>query len=187
MSVANLIEEWRDVRGYEGFYQVSNLGRVKSLPRFVRHKTNRRMRVKGCMLMQRMTGPTGHQYRAVCLTVGQASKYVKVHRLVLEAFVGPCPAGMEARHFPDRSTANNRLDNLSWDTKIQNAADRTVHGTQVQGERVKVGKLTAAQVQCIRKMHATGQYSQEALAKAFGVKQPSISIIVRGKGWRHTL
>lgn len=56
-----------------------------------------------------------------------------MQRLVLEAFVGPCPPGCEARHFPDRNPQNNRLDNLQWGTKKENAADKTVHGTSRKG------------------------------------------------------
>jgi hypothetical protein len=57
------------------------------------------------------------------------SKFPAVHRLVLEAFVGPCPEGKEARHFPDRDPRNNRLDNLSWATRTTNQRDRDFHGT----------------------------------------------------------
>lgn len=56
-----------------------------------------------------------------------------VHRLVLEAFVGPCPPGMECRHFPDRDPTNNRLDNLSWATRKQNMEDKASHGTNRKG------------------------------------------------------
>jgi len=62
-------------------------------------------------------------------TQDKKRKYVFLHRLVLEAFVGPCPEGMETRHFPDYNRTNCRLNNLSWNTKSQNAKDRVRKGS----------------------------------------------------------
>ncbi len=174
-------EEWRPVVGFEGQYEVSNLGRVKSLPRFVAHKTNGSMRVHGTILKQiKVMG-----YMTVPLTVGQKGNTKRVHCLVLEAFVGPRPVGMEARHFPDRDRNNNRANNLRWGTKLENAADKHKDGTMVRGEMVKVGKLTAEKVREIRRLHNTGEYSQEELAEMFEIAQTGISCIVRRKTWKH--
>jgi hypothetical protein len=63
------------------------------------------------------------------------AKTFKVHRLVLMTFLGPCPEGMEACHFPDRDVSNNRLENLRWDTKKANAFDQYLHGTRALGSR----------------------------------------------------
>jgi hypothetical protein len=56
------------------------------------------------------------------------SKSVAVHRLVLEMFVGPCPEGMECCHAPDKTRSNNRLENLRWDTHLENMRDRKRYG-----------------------------------------------------------
>ncbi|MBY0458311.1 MAG: HNH endonuclease [Gemmataceae bacterium] len=70
--------------------------------------------------------------------------------MVLEAFVGLCPLGCVARHFPDRDRANNRLENLQWGTQSQNQADRIFHGTEKRGESCHLAKLTAAAVLAMR-------------------------------------
>lgn len=120
--------------------------------------------------------------------------YVKtffVHRLVLMAFVGPCPEGMEACHFPDRDPTNNRLDNLRWGTHLENVSHKIVHGTNVgnrgncRGELQGSSKLTDSIVLKIRRLFASGRYTQVELASRFGVRQGIISGIVRGVAWTH--
>ena len=120
-----LMEEWRDIAGYEGHYQVSAFGRVKSLAR------EEWFGNRWCSLRERIlvSIPCGqYHHRIVNLAMnGKHAWYV--HRLVLGAFVGPCPPGMESCHFPDRDPANNRLDNLRWGTHQDNMLDRDKHGS----------------------------------------------------------
>lgn len=117
------MEEWRDIAGYEGSYQVSSLGRVRSLDRKC-WLGNRWGNMKGRVLAQPLSGK--YKYRTVALGAGNTAY---VHRLVLEAFVGPCPEGMEACHFPDRDPSNNRLENLRWGTHRENMDDMRKHGS----------------------------------------------------------
>jgi hypothetical protein len=105
-----------------------------------------------------------------------------VHRLVLAAFVGPCPPGMEARHFPDRDTRNNSLVNLSWGTHSQNCADTIVHGTMVRGERNGNAKLTEFEVRKVRRLAASG-WSQRQIARRFGVSQSTVQRIAGREIW----
>jgi hypothetical protein len=100
-------------------------------------------------------------------------------RLVLEAFVGPCPQGMECCHFPDRDPANCRLDNLRWGTSKENTGDQRLHGTLIGGERHGMAKLADMQVGEIREL--AGTMSQQKIADRFGIKQPHVSDILRGK------
>jgi hypothetical protein len=171
-------EIWKPVVGYEGVYEVSNLGRVRSLDRIVSNG-----RKKGRVLRLAPLSHSGH------LTVGLhwngQQKTQMVHRLVLESFVGPCPPGMETCHFPDRSPANNRLDNLRWDTNAANKADMAIHGTKhfPRGEKNAGAKLTADQVVRIRDLARTQK--QKDIAKLFGVGPGRISTIVSGRGWKH--
>jgi hypothetical protein len=120
-------ERWLPVVGFEGLYEVSDLGRVRSLPH------PRRVRGGGtAMHCGRLLKPypqTKEGHLIVVLSSCNVQERHYVHRLALEAFVGPCPPGLECRHFPDRDPANNRLDNLSWGTKTENAQDQQVHGT----------------------------------------------------------
>jgi hypothetical protein len=106
-----------------------------------------------------------------------------VHRLVLTAFVGPCPDGMEACHFPDPSSANCRLENLRWDTKQGNMADKVRHGTDPKGERNPRAKLTREQVAEIRSRAGHGE-SRRSLARRYGVGRTTIDFIVNGGTWK---
>lgn len=108
----------------------------------------------------------------------------RVCKLVLEAFVGPCPPGMEACHDPDRNPANNSVLNLRWDTHKNNCADKIGHGTQQQGESHPKATFTTEQVLAIRAAAASGE-SQTSIAKRYGAKLITINAIVRRRNWRH--
>lgn len=105
------------------------------------------------------------------LYISVKAKPHRVHRLVLLAFVGPCPEGMEACHFPDPDPKNCRLNNLRWDTKRSNSLDRRVHGTErgllQAGEANKFAKLTDAQIAEIRALH--GKLSQRKIAAKYNI------------------
>lgn len=105
-------EEWRPVPGFEKWYEVSNLGRVKSLGTSRGHRPR--------ILRQAVK----HQgYRTVCLYRGDCKQQRKhVHRLVLTAFVGECPDDHEACHI-DGDGSNNRVENLYWGTRSDNQLD----------------------------------------------------------------
>ena len=125
ITILGMPETWKDVVGFEGKYQVSDLGRVKSLPRVDcggYHRTGR--------ILSLIDETSGH--KQVCLSDGSRTKRGRVHLLVLEAFVGPRPPRHVARHWPDRNPGNNQLSNLSWSTSSQNMLDRREHGTDHQ-------------------------------------------------------
>ncbi|WP_374247753.1 NUMOD4 motif-containing HNH endonuclease [Gordonia sp. ABSL49_1] len=115
------MERWKAVPGYEGSYEVSDEGRVRSLTRRKFHGH----RHKGRMLRQ-PTMPRG--YKVVTLWRDATQKTALVHRLVLLAFVGEAPTGAEALH-ADGDPANNSLENLSWGTHSDNQFDQVAHGT----------------------------------------------------------
>ena len=116
-------EEWRPVPGWE-YYEVSSLGRVRSLDRIV--GCNGGTRVAHGRVLTATPNSTGY----LCITLHEQGegKNVQVHSLVLEAFVGPKPDGLEARHL-DGNHLNNCLDNLRWGTRSENILDRVRHGT----------------------------------------------------------
>lgn len=116
-------ETWKPIPGWEGAYEVSDQGRVRSLPRAVRHYRGGASRRGGRILRPGVV----RDYERVVLQRDGRTKNVAVHRLVLTAFIGPCPPGMEACH-GDGNRRNNRLSNLRWDTKAANCRDRTTHG-----------------------------------------------------------
>jgi hypothetical protein len=186
-------EEWRDVKGYEGLYQVSNLGRVKSLARSVPRggfRTHSYSIPERIMKLQALK-QYGHVFVSLCKKGKSIATYI--HRLVLETFVGPCPEGMECRHFPDRNPANNRLDNLQWGTSKQNKDDRAFHGTDNAGERNGMAKLSRDAVVEIRRVIAQGMVGRQkrlpkgalqAIADKFGVTYGAIKEIRNGNNWR---
>lgn len=185
-------EEWRSVPGFPD-YEVSDQGRVRSWRRrsWNANPVSAPRSVSGCV------GKNGYVTVYVAHDGLRARKYL--HQLVLEAFVGPCPAGMVCRHFPDRDKRNNRLANISWGTEAQNAADKLVHGTQPRGDthwyRSKPellprgtdrsnAKLTDDAVREIRALLAAGERQVDVAAR-FGVHRVIVSKIKCRKIWSH--
>jgi len=170
------MERWLPIPGFESVYMVSSLGRVRSVDRIVPTKRGQR-RYRGRVLNPTLR-PDGR------LVVNLSSRIRLVHRLVLEAFVGACPAGQVCRHFPDPNPANNHLSNLSWGTQAENMADRVVHGTDSRGEDRPLSKLTEGDVVQIRGLLEEG-VTQSTIAQRFRVCQATISKIARGVVWSH--
>lgn len=123
-------EEWRAVSGMEGQYEVSSFGRIRSIDRIVEDKNGRKMRYSGKLIALRKNPRTGYMEFAA----GSRGGMRRVHRVVLEAFVGPCPAGMEACH-NDGDKTNNRSVNLRWDNKTSNSYDTVRHGMHHYAKR----------------------------------------------------
>lgn len=113
-------ERWKDVVGFEGFYEVSNQGRVRSVDR-----EDSRGRFWPAQILAPGAQPSGHL--SVSLSRDGKRTMRKVHRLVLAAFVGPCPEGMEGLHSDDDPT-NNTLPNLRWGTRGENLLDSVRNG-----------------------------------------------------------
>lgn len=118
---------WKPVPGWEALYEVSDTGEVRSLDRQMKNRWGSTTLKPGRVLRQ-----VEHRggYMAVRLqeALSKRDKTVKVHTLVLEAFAGPKPEGMEARHLNGNSR-DNRSVNLTWGTRSENNLDRVAHGT----------------------------------------------------------
>src|SRR5262249_14775681 len=179
-------ETWRDIPGFEGAYQVSDLGQVRSLDRWVCHSTYQnviyRRLVRGQILRPNLM-PSGH--RTVTLGRGKRrDKYTaKIHALVLLAFVGPYPERQEIRHLngiPD----DNRLVNLEYATRSRNRLDIKWHGESA------IHQLTPRDVLSIRRRLGpqTGNALEwgrgAVLAREYGVSPGIISDIWRGRTYR---
>lgn len=126
-------EEWRPVVDWEGHYEVSNQGRVRSLDRTVERSDGVKRNIKGRLLKPYCSQ---NNYPRVSLTAGPRRKWRRVHTLVLEAFVGPRPKGLVACH-GDGDPMNARLENLRWDTPSANNYDLVAHGNHWQAQKAK--------------------------------------------------
>lgn len=198
-------ETWKPVVGYEGFYSVSNLGRVMRMGGTPKCKANR-------ILKPSDAGSTG--YFSVSLSVGNKRKGVDVHILVMAAFVGPCPEGHNVNH-KDTVKANSRLSNLEYTTFQGNTQHALAAGVMATGDRnpsrqhperlphgddhwshqrpqdVSRGethcsaKLTEADVRAIRKRYPAGGITQQQLADSYGVTVMTINCALLKKTWKH--
>lgn len=174
------VEVWKDVPGYEGYYQVSDQGRVKSLPRIVPMRDGRKYTVSGKYLKQKMTG----YYLTVVLCKSGVEETRLVHQLVLLGHVGPCPEGMECRHYDGKCT-NNGLTNLRWGTRKENAADRERHGTHLRGQKSPVATLTDQDVSKIRSLWKSRTVSVTRIARMFKTGISTIMNVVSRRTWKH--
>lgn len=127
-----MVEEWRDVKGWEGFYQASSLGRIRSVERKIA-LCDGRERIQPSIVLK----PTRARgsYRKVTLTKNGKTVNRSIHRLVAEAFLPKSSSDLEVNH-KDGDPTNNAVSNLEWSTRRENALHR-VHVLHKQGRAVK--------------------------------------------------
>lgn len=162
------IERWRDVKGFEGIYWISDFGKIRNRSQLIKPR------------------PTQKGYMRVTLSNGSLKRLGLIHRLVLEAFVGPCPHGMETDHL-NGIAGDNRLSNLKWSTRSENNYRKLDHGTLLRGEELKTSKLTAENVRWIKRHYdkTKHEFASRALAKRFNVCPTTIKLIIRKETWAH--
>ena len=159
-------ERWLDVPGYEGLYEVSDLGRVRNS--------------RGTVLKDRILW-TG--YNRAALNKNGCAKSHFIHRIVCAAFIGPIPVGKEVNHI-DGDRLNNRIENLEYVTRKENAAHRKVLGTSGVGETNPNAKLKPDDVRAIRRLRGLG-VSRRNVADNFGVSVFMVTKLTNGDNWQH--
>ncbi|MHB9798472.1 NUMOD4 domain-containing protein [Pseudomonas sp. MT3] len=179
-------EQWRTVSGFEELYEVSSLGRVRSLPRTVAFgKTERQC---GGIVLRQGRKPSGYMFVMLCREGGQ--ECANVHRLVAKAFVEGWFDGAQVNH-KDGNKANNASINLEWCTAGQNILHSYQEGLRARGatdhlirfgEQNSQAKLSAAQVAEIRELSAQGISGAE-VARRFGVSASQVCRIKKGLRW----
>lgn len=184
-SMAQDTEEWRSVPDFDGLYEVSSLGRVRSLTRteiYMRagDSVQSVRRRKGALKSQRLDKDG---YRIVNLYRDGQHFTGKVHILVCSAFHGPRPDGHEAAHGNGVCT-DNRKENLRWARQADNIEDRDRHGTTARGERIVQSKLSGEAIADIRRRR-TGGERVAAIAADCGVSIGTIYHVLQGRTWRH--
>jgi hypothetical protein len=169
-------EAWAQIKGFEGVYEVSTLGRIRSLDRPQRVCGSGISTQKGQILKQWKQG----NYMYCDLRLPGIKQKARVHVVVLETFVCARPDGMIACHGNGNST-DNRLCNLRWGSHHDNAKDKILHGTHKYGELCRHSKLSEDQAIAILE----SSKANAALAKDYGVCKATISHIKTGRNWPH--
>lgn len=173
----NTTEQWKQVVGYEGLYEVSESGQVFSVPRVDIKGVPR-----GGHLMKTRTEKAG--YLSVALMNDGVMKRRKIHSLVIEAFVGSKPSPeMVCRHWDDVKL-NNHFTNLLWGTRLENKGDAIRNGKSATRERNGGGgKLKEAQITEIKRLLEEG-CTGASIAKLFDVTRGMIYHIAKGRAWK---
>jgi hypothetical protein len=171
------MEEWKDIVGYEEFYQVSNLGNVRSIDRRV---PGRRGLLRGAHLTPCFNGNYYHLKLSKC----NVCTMWMIHRLVAIHFVAN-PENKPCVNHLDGNKLNNAANNLEWTTIAENTRHAIdVLGIALGGEKHYAAKLTDQKVLEIIRLAAEG-YNQNELSKMFGVSNKNIGYIIRRKTWKH--
>lgn len=175
LDIKNLPGEiWREVVGYEKFYQVSNFGRVKSF-----HQGKVRM-------MRPIKMSDG--YCRVCFAVSKNKKSFPIHRLVASAFI-PNPKNLPFINHKDGNKSNNFVENLEWVTEKENSQHAWKNGLckKRYGAENPNAKFTEEQIKFIRENHKSHDenFGAVPLAKKFGVCADTISKIAYGKTYKN--
>lgn len=171
-----MVEIWKQIPSFEGMYEASSLGRIRSVPRTVKYTGGSDRVLQGKVLKVHLRFRDG--YARVDFCVNGVRIPIPVHQAVALTFRGPCPLGQEIRH-KNGKQSNNRATNLSYGTKVQNAADKIRHGTTNRGERCGTSKLTKRQIKKIR----LSSERSSVIAGQYGVSARHIRKIRSGAAW----
>jgi hypothetical protein len=164
---------WRTVPGYPA-YEVSVDGVVRRCQGFRCRRAHR--------VLVPFIRPNG--YAQILLYQGGKRRRFGVHQLVALAFLGPKPSPQHEVAHLDGQRLNNHVSNLAWLLHSENERHKDLHGTRLRGSQIHSAKLVEAQVVLIRQALAVG-IRQCALAQTYGVSDSTVSLIARGKTWRH--
>jgi hypothetical protein len=182
------IDVWKDVIGYEGLYQVSNLGNVRSLDREIAPNNRVPYWRKGKICKQ---SKSNLGYMTVGFTVNNVKVSKYVHRLVAEAFIDNINDYPQVNHI-DCDKTNNRVDNLEWCTNSQNHTHASknglnklhLHRVAYSGEKNGRSLLTKEQVLEIKQKYIPYKYSAKKLAKEYNVSESCITHILNNTSWK---
>jgi len=178
------MEKWLPVVDFPD-YEVSSMGRVKSInPR----QGSRAAQNGGILAGYKSRINTSYERWSVSLRKNGKTYYAKIHRLVLDAFIGPAPSGMVCLHI-NGDSLDNRIENLRWGTQKENSADSKKHGTMVPpplkaGANHPLATLTAKQVKSMRKIpYKHGLWAE--LARKYGVLEITVMRAHRGDSYKN--
>jgi hypothetical protein len=166
-----MTETWKSIPSFPS-YEASTLGRIR-----------RSVGGKGCRAGRIIVPSKSAGYPAVRLSEAGTQRTVRVHSLVAETFLGRRPVGQEVSHL-DGDRNNPQLANLVYESRSENHARKTQHGTATKGERHGRARLTPRDVIAIRLLAIKGAKHRQ-IAEAYGVHQKHVTAIVAKKFWSH--
>lgn len=182
--MANLHEIWKDITGYEGHYQISNLGRVRSLDTMAPNGNHVLVKKWGQI---RKISISKQGYFIVGLFKNNIQKTFKVHRLIAFAFIEK-PSGKNIINHKDGNKLNNSIDNLEWCTYKENSVHAVLNNliNKARGERIGISVLTEAQAKEIKELCKT--YKTEQIRRMLGFPRSKRHLIRSIKDnicWKH--
>jgi hypothetical protein len=188
LHVLSKLEVWKDIKDYEGIYQVSNFGNVKSLDREVAPNNRVPYWRKGKICKQ---SKSNLGYMTVGFTVNNVKVNKYVHRLVAETFITNWCNHPQVNHV-DCDKTNNRMYNLEWCTNSQNQIHATknglnklhLHRVAYSGEENGRSLLTKEQVLEIKQKYIPYKYSAKKLSKEYNVSESCITHILNNTSWK---
>lgn len=166
-------EIWKRIPGYEGFYEASNLGRIRSL------HTHSRRNPDGILSQSNL-----RDYKTVVLCNAEGRGTKMVHRLVAMAFLGMPSDSKRTVNHKDMNKSNNRPENLEWLSLAENIRHASKIIPRLRGEANK-SKLTENDVRTMRAMYAAGGVTLNQLSEKFGVSGVTCHNIIRRRKWAH--
>jgi hypothetical protein len=175
-------EQWKPIAGYEGRYEVSSLGRVRSLSQVIEStRAGKPFRRKHA---GKVLAPRVNRWGYQQIHLGGGTKTPSVHSLVATAFHGPKPTPQHQVNHINGVKTDNRADNLEWLSNSENMAHAFRTGLGRHGERAGNTRLTSAQVIELRTRRSSGE-TLSALASEYEMSVSGVHAIAHGKNWKH--
>jgi len=173
------MEIWKDIKGYESLYQVSNYGRVKRLGKTVERSYHGNIQYKEKILKIKTT----NTYHQIGLTKNKTRKHYLLHRIVCIAFI-PNPNNKPEVNHINGLKNDNRVENLEWVNASENIKHAFKSGLKSQkGQKNNASKLNNKQVYDIK--YIKKNFDQRDLAKEYNVSVSLINYIINNKIWKH--
>lgn len=179
--VERIIETWFDIPNWEGLYQVSNLCRIKSLPRYRRCGLDSGYVTKE-KIMAHVDDKQG--YKIIRFSKDGIPKAMKVHRIIAETFI-PNPFNKKEVNHINGIKFDNIVENLEWATSSENRLHAFDIGLQPKGNLHPCTKLSEQVVREIRMKYHKDNYGYKKIAKEYNVTPSNIQRIINRKTWNH--
>ena len=176
-------EVWKSIEGFEGFFQISNHGRIRSLDRYVNARNGGKRFEHGRIMKSSINS---RKYYILPLRKNGYVKTFRINRLVAIAFI-PNPENKPEVNHIDGDKQNNHVKNLEWSTHKENIKHALETGLQVPFKGCEVGtsKLKNHEVLKIRQLYKTGNYTYKQLSEMFNVSYNTIYSVIKRTSWKH--